>query len=216
MSAIGISIVFTGLIPTEIRTLGITFAEADRKSLLLIFALVVGYFLAAFVSYALSDYLEWFAARRDLTLGRMRRDLQGERARIQEEMRARRARIREEQEERRRRTQEERRARMQEMLARARIKEEQDDEQTVKRTADKIDEMVEREEEFLERDLNQIDEMESTALANLEEYERDLAEASGVPFGFAGPIITLRFAFEFILPPIVGAVSIVALLNRAF
>jgi hypothetical protein len=73
MSAIGISIVFTGLIPTEIKTLGITFAEADRKSLLLIFALVVGYFLAAFVSYALSDYLEWFAARRDLTIGRVRR-----------------------------------------------------------------------------------------------------------------------------------------------
>lgn len=59
ISAIGITIVFTGLIPTEITALGIKFAEADRRSLLLIFALVVGYFLVAFVSYALSDFLEW-------------------------------------------------------------------------------------------------------------------------------------------------------------
>jgi hypothetical protein len=65
-SAIGVTIVFTGLIPTEISTFGIKFAEADRKSLLLICALVVGYFLASFIAYALSDYVEWQAARRDL------------------------------------------------------------------------------------------------------------------------------------------------------
>jgi hypothetical protein len=84
MSAIGITIVFTGLIPTEIRTLGITFAEADRNSLLLIFALVVGYFLVAFGSYASSDYVEWRTARRALALGSRRRDLNLRRAEIQE------------------------------------------------------------------------------------------------------------------------------------
>src|SRR3712207_9100277 len=86
MSAVGITIVFTGLIPTEISTPGIKFAEADRKSLLFIFALVVGYFLVAFGSYALSDYLEWWSARRDLALRRRRRDLREERAKIQEEL----------------------------------------------------------------------------------------------------------------------------------
>ena len=65
-SAIGVTIVFTGLIPTEIRTLGVRFAEADRKSLLVIFAFVVAYFLIAFGAYALSDYVEWESARRDL------------------------------------------------------------------------------------------------------------------------------------------------------
>jgi hypothetical protein len=65
VSAVGITIVFTGLIPTEISTLGITFAQADRKSLLLIFAFVVGYFLIAFVSYALSDFLEWASVSED-------------------------------------------------------------------------------------------------------------------------------------------------------
>jgi hypothetical protein len=86
MSAIGITIVFTGLIPTEITTLGIKFAEADRKSLLFIFAFVVGYFLVAFASYALSDYLAWARARRDLALRMRRSDLKSERANIQQEL----------------------------------------------------------------------------------------------------------------------------------
>src|SRR5215203_5705 len=87
MSAVGITIVFTGLIPTEIRTLGITFAEADRTSLLLIFALVVGYFLVAFVSYALSDYVEWNTARRDLYMvDKGLLEVSAKRARIQAEL----------------------------------------------------------------------------------------------------------------------------------
>jgi hypothetical protein len=110
-------------------------------------------------------------------IGRVRRDLQEERARIQE--------IQEEISEQR-----------------ARIQEEQDVEQSVKRT---VDEQLER-----------IDEREHARLANLAKYEREMTEASRVPFGFAGAIVTLRFAFEFILPPIVGAVSIAALLIRAF
>jgi hypothetical protein len=137
ISAIGITIVFTGLIPTEIRTLGITFAEADRTSLLLILALVVAYFLAAFISYALSDYLEWRTAWRGLLRERRQEELKGE-----------------------------------------------------------IENIVQK-------------------LAVLDEYERELSEVPLLPSGFAGPIIGLRFTFEFILPRIVGAFAIAVLLIKA-
>jgi len=165
MSAIGITIVFTGLIPTEIRTLGITFAEADRTSLLLIFALVVGYFLVAFVSYALSDYLEWISVRRDLSIDRLQSDLKEERASIHRLLNAEEA------------------------------------------AAEYGDEMASA--------VYEVEKASRERLTSLDEAERDLAAASSVPFGFAGPIITLRFAFEFILPPIVGAFAIAVLLIRA-
>jgi hypothetical protein len=70
ISAISIAIVFTGLIPTEIRTFGIKFGEANRSSLLIILALVVAYFLVAFLSYALSDLAEWQERRRAAESGR--------------------------------------------------------------------------------------------------------------------------------------------------
>jgi hypothetical protein len=62
MSLVGITIVWTGLIPQEISTLGITFGEADRQGLLRVLALVIGYFWAAFVIYAASDFLAWRSA----------------------------------------------------------------------------------------------------------------------------------------------------------
>jgi hypothetical protein len=159
MSAIGIIIVFTGLIPTEITTLGIKFAEADRKSLLFIFAFVVGYFLFAFLFYALSDYLEWVSARRGLSLGRRRRDLQQHRAEVQEYL-----------------------------DARAWSQEQPD--------ATGKQELVD-------------------VWADLNREERLIAEESGASFGFTWLIITLRFYFEFILPPVVAVFAIVALLTRA-
>ena len=58
-STVGITIVVTGLVPTEIRTLGITFAQADRRSLLFMLALVIAYFLVAFIIYAAADFLAW-------------------------------------------------------------------------------------------------------------------------------------------------------------
>ena len=57
ISMVGITIVYTGLVPQQITTLGITFGEADRRSLLFILALVILYFLAAFVVYGGSDFL---------------------------------------------------------------------------------------------------------------------------------------------------------------
>jgi hypothetical protein len=68
VSTVSVTIVLTRLVPTEIRALGITFERADRESLLFILALVVGYFLVAFMIYAASDFLAW----RNLFLDRVR------------------------------------------------------------------------------------------------------------------------------------------------
>jgi hypothetical protein len=58
VSMVGITIVYTGLVPQQLTTLGITFGEADRRSLLFILALVILYFLAAFVVYGGSDFIQ--------------------------------------------------------------------------------------------------------------------------------------------------------------
>jgi hypothetical protein len=160
-SAIGITIVFTGLIPTEIRTLGITFAEADRTSLLLIFALVVGYFLVAFVSYALSDYVEWNTARRDLYMvDRGLLEVSAKRAMIQAEL----------------------------------------DNLGARQNGEEDEEVASYRKQ----------------LASLERHEQYLTEQSIAQRRLsARPIINLRFAFEFLLPPIVGAFAIAVLLIKA-
>jgi hypothetical protein len=175
MSAIGITIVFTGLIPTEITALGIKFAQADRKSLLLIFAFVVGYFLVAFGSYALSDYLEWLSARRELSLRRLldRRFSGG--AQLSAEFRP----LREE------------------TLSEAKQSPAEDSEHPEEDPEHAV-------ELFLARHQG-----------DLQEYERHLAAQSRAPFSGEGPIIILRFVFEFIVPPAVGVFAIVVLVIRA-
>lgn len=72
ISTVGITIESTGLIPSEITTLGIKFGEADQDALLYILALVIAYFLAAFILYAASDFLSWRLALRDYIEERMR------------------------------------------------------------------------------------------------------------------------------------------------
>lgn len=59
VSAIGILMVETGLVPTKISALGIEFSLAERAALLKALAAVVIYFLAAFFLYAGSDFLAW-------------------------------------------------------------------------------------------------------------------------------------------------------------
>ena len=59
VSLVSITIVQTGLVPQEIATLGITFEEADQRSLLSILALVIVYFTLAFAIYGISDFLAW-------------------------------------------------------------------------------------------------------------------------------------------------------------
>ena len=59
ISALSIFVTSTGLIPTKISALGVDFGQSDQRALLIVLALVVAYFLVAFVVYGLTDYLSW-------------------------------------------------------------------------------------------------------------------------------------------------------------
>jgi len=56
---IGIAIVKTGIVPTQISAIGVTFSQTDQKYLFYILAAVVSYFLIAFLIYALADFIAW-------------------------------------------------------------------------------------------------------------------------------------------------------------
>lgn len=60
--AIAITIVKTGLVPTKISALGVDFSPTDQKSILVILSIIVAYFLAAFLIYAVSDFVAWRVA----------------------------------------------------------------------------------------------------------------------------------------------------------
>lgn len=57
VSLIGIAIVKTGLVPSKIATFGIELDQPDRQALLVLLAIVTGYFLIGFVVYAASDFV---------------------------------------------------------------------------------------------------------------------------------------------------------------
>jgi hypothetical protein len=59
VSAVGLVIERTGLIPSKIEALGIEFGQANQDSLLWIIALIVGYFLCAFLVYGVPDFIAW-------------------------------------------------------------------------------------------------------------------------------------------------------------
>jgi hypothetical protein len=83
VSMVSITIVYTGLVPKEITTLGIKFGEADRQSLLGILALVTLYFLVTFATYGVSDFIYWQRAYRNAQWSEVRQIAieAGERAR---------------------------------------------------------------------------------------------------------------------------------------
>lgn len=58
-SAIGIFVAFTGVIPTKISALGIELNASEQKAFLLMLALIIGYFLLAFLIYGFKDFLNW-------------------------------------------------------------------------------------------------------------------------------------------------------------
>lgn len=62
VSTIGIAIVKTGLVPSQITTLGIVFEKANQNTLLFVLGLVALYFLAAFIIYATADFFAWLVA----------------------------------------------------------------------------------------------------------------------------------------------------------
>ena len=59
VSTVGILIAKTGLVPERISALGVEFERTDQGALLVLLALVIGYFLAAFLVYAASDLVAW-------------------------------------------------------------------------------------------------------------------------------------------------------------
>ena len=59
VSAVGIIIVKTELVPVKISALGIDFSSADQVILIRGISAVIGYFLFAFVIYGISDFTAW-------------------------------------------------------------------------------------------------------------------------------------------------------------
>ena len=87
VSALGIVIVKSGLVPSKISALGIEFNQADQQALLRALAAVTVYFLAAFFIYGTSDLVAWrmafYSALRDWA--RARSLLKEEEARAERE-----------------------------------------------------------------------------------------------------------------------------------
>ena len=63
LSVIAVAIVKVPIIPEKISALGIEFTLRNQQTFLSIYALVLVYFLAAFLVYALTDYISWRRAR---------------------------------------------------------------------------------------------------------------------------------------------------------
>ena len=59
VSAVGIVIAQSGLVPSKISALGIEFDRTDQSALLKMLAVIVVYFLVAFLIYATSDFVAW-------------------------------------------------------------------------------------------------------------------------------------------------------------
>jgi hypothetical protein len=65
VSVLGMALVHTGLVPSEITALGIKLTAPAQSSLLQLMAAICGYFLIAFSVYATSDYASWQRALHD-------------------------------------------------------------------------------------------------------------------------------------------------------
>ena len=72
-SLLGVALVKTGLLPTEVTALGVKLATSDQRMLLFLLAAVCGYFLIAFLAYAASDYVAWQIALQEALRERIRR-----------------------------------------------------------------------------------------------------------------------------------------------
>ena len=56
---LGAFVVWTGLVPTKVATLGIELNLMEQKYFLILLGLVVLYFLVAFLLYGMADYFIW-------------------------------------------------------------------------------------------------------------------------------------------------------------
>jgi len=77
VSGIGVVVAKTGLIPTQIESLGLTFSSDDQSVIARCLAVLIGYFLLIFIVYGWSDYLRWRVslqqAMRDVEIDEIRR-----------------------------------------------------------------------------------------------------------------------------------------------
>lgn len=58
------AITLGGLFPSEITTFGLKVTTNDRVALLVLIAIVVGYFLLTFLVYGMSDFMAWYLRHR--------------------------------------------------------------------------------------------------------------------------------------------------------
>lgn len=80
VSAIGIIVKLTGLVPKKIVALGIEFSETDRVLLLRCLAGIIGYFLVSFLIYAIDDLIAVRHSRYKLFFDRIKNDSDLERS----------------------------------------------------------------------------------------------------------------------------------------
>jgi hypothetical protein len=59
LSVVAIATVKVPILPEKISALGIDFSLKNQQTFLSIFALVLAYYLAAFLIYAMTDYIAW-------------------------------------------------------------------------------------------------------------------------------------------------------------
>ena len=64
VSTVGLFIEYTGLVPTKVSALGIEFGKTNQNALLYVLALIILYFLVAFILYATADFFARQAALR--------------------------------------------------------------------------------------------------------------------------------------------------------
>jgi hypothetical protein len=62
--SLSIVIAELNLVPTRISALGVDLESSDRHGIRVALLITVGYFLAAFLTYAIPDYLRWQAGHR--------------------------------------------------------------------------------------------------------------------------------------------------------
>src|SRR5437016_897610 len=59
VSAIGLAIVKTRLLPTKISSLGVEFSASDQRAMLTMIIALIIYFLLAFCIHSFADYNSW-------------------------------------------------------------------------------------------------------------------------------------------------------------
>lgn len=75
-SLAGLVIAKVGLIPTKISAFGIEFSADNQQSLVMLLALVIAYFAAAFFVYSYSEFTAWQLAFRSQELQQLEEGLQ--------------------------------------------------------------------------------------------------------------------------------------------